>query len=148
MVNIPLFAWFYTPQVVQDFFHQQYGYNTMDLVTIVAKIWSRSEVMWSILSLPRSLDTSRYASTIFDCFWLVFCLNLFGRWILYNLTSSKCRSVVWMTQEMKYLRQVCICMIQWRVNPYRISPELFYGTCTPLKLTHRRLSGCTIPKGK
>ena len=24
MVNIPLFTWFYTSQVVQDFFHQQY----------------------------------------------------------------------------------------------------------------------------
>ena len=24
MENIPLFTWFYTSQVVQDFFHQQY----------------------------------------------------------------------------------------------------------------------------
>ena len=27
MVNIPLLTGFYTSQVVQDFFHQQYGYT-------------------------------------------------------------------------------------------------------------------------
>ena len=27
MVNIPLFTWFHTCQVVQDFFHQQYFFT-------------------------------------------------------------------------------------------------------------------------
>jgi len=33
MVNIPLFSWFYTSQVVQDFFHQQFNSITKSFIS-------------------------------------------------------------------------------------------------------------------
>ena len=46
MVNFPLFTGFYTSQVVQDFFHQQYGHPTLTSVILMKIVSWRCQAWW------------------------------------------------------------------------------------------------------
>ena len=46
MVNIPLFTGFYTSQVVQDFFHQQYEGVHKGVVEVLSNSWRCWKLSW------------------------------------------------------------------------------------------------------
>ena len=63
MVNIPLFTWFYTSQVVQDFFHQQYS--------IAMLAYQRVTAFWRFTTSPAGIPPPSPRSSTLTGPWLL-----------------------------------------------------------------------------